>query len=65
MGWIEPTVILILSIMGFRALDQINNKIKSSSGSKTASYFYAVIIGAVSLYGAYLGLSIFKDIVFH
>lgn len=65
MEWIEPTVILILSVMGFRALDEINNKIKQLSGSKTALYFYAAIIGAASLYGAYLGLSIFKNIVFH
>ena len=65
MEWIEPTVILILSVMGFRILDEINSKIKQPSGSKVTLYCYAVIISAVSLYGAYLGLSAFKNIVFH
>ncbi len=64
MDSIEPTVILILSVMGFIILDEINSKIKQPSGSKVTLYCYAVIIAAASLYGAYLGLSAFKNIVF-
>ena len=59
MEYFQATVILVLSVFGFKYLDGIIRLIKSGEGG--VLYVYAVLVGVASLFGFWMALDILRE----